>query len=823
MPGPKFEYVAPTQGVYEPSARVAESIVKGEATILVKPAIFGELKPGIYALVSQGGSGGIVRVGEGKTIESRSMFKSLEREHKISEEMLAEWQSVLPSWARGPWTYWPVEVLHKYETVRTVVQKSEGATLLIDGVLLSDSKGGYLIPGIEMSDRGVEVVAKIKDVANYDPSKLDDVVLRDDFRLCLAWFSTAAKDPDGFAYDQKTLEGLLEKIVAELVRRGQKTIQFDPANMKDQPRKFFTSVARRLKVPKEMYKTLEITKNMDLDTLNRNELVMTHWLLHKRFADLTEDGKEEFTTEDATNLHALVVDQLLKNGVTHLIHPGDDLDDCSSDFEASVESQPNYWVESSQALKADNEEVRNPDVDKVIALGVELSRLIEAGSVEETGSITKAASESAPSEDGKYRFVVHHHYRGKSCHADLRFEGGANNTLFDWVLNDQVPGSVKEPVVTLAMAKKQDGENGAFKIDWSTGEWATRPKTGTDKLVRAEIVAELQPSHPHAWLTVEGRTKDPVPGKPIPIGGTSQFPGVFNIVDKGQIEYGAQRSDMHEYFLHGKALNYRIFFRKLDMVSKAENTILPPSEGQGAVSASTWVCIYPDEQTPYVLNSDTVKKGWIPEAGRSALPAAIRSQIPDQFRYWTKGEKAREVRDALVAAMDKGEVKIDFSKPFASSKSTSLSTAAKSEDEFEMYFLVYTEKATSGSDRRLVTGIVLEPNVIDAQLDFEKPEVIERAAHRFVANYNRSSVDGGTIIGLMHQKFNNVGVELVESYIAPSDFHLGGSSKEKLVHKGSWVMTVHVLDDKLWKDVKDGKLTGFSVGGTVVTAGKSKG
>ena len=36
------------------------------------------------------------------------------------------------------------------------------------------------------------------------------------------------------------------------------------------------------------------------------------------------------------------------------------------------------------------------------------------------------------------------------------------------------------------------------------------------------------------------------------------------------------------------------------------------------------------------------------------------------------------------------------------------------------------------------------------------------------------------------------------------------------VLKGSWVMGVHIIDDALWHSVKDGTLTGFSVGGTAV-------
>ena len=33
------------------------------------------------------------------------------------------------------------------------------------------------------------------------------------------------------------------------------------------------------------------------------------------------------------------------------------------------------------------------------------------------------------------------------------------------------------------------------------------------------------------------------------------------------------------------------------------------------------------------------------------------------------------------------------------------------------------------------------------------------------------------------------------------------------VKKGTWLLMYHVLDDALWKDIKSGKLQGFSMGG----------
>ena len=107
------------------------------------------------------------------------------------------------------------------------------------------------------------------------------------------------------------------------------------------------------------------------------------------------------------------------------------------------------------------------------------------------------------------------------------------------------------------------------------------------------------------------------------------------------------------------------------------------------------------------------------------------------------------------------------------------------------------------ADRRLVSGIVLQPEVVDAQGDIISPEVIEQAAHDFLAEYNRR-----TQLGLQHRMFD-VPLQLVESYVTPVAFSLGG----KKVKQGTWIMTVKVWHDATWAKVKEGNIRGFSIGG----------
>lgn len=119
-------------------------------------------------------------------------------------------------------------------------------------------------------------------------------------------------------------------------------------------------------------------------------------------------------------------------------------------------------------------------------------------------------------------------------------------------------------------------------------------------------------------------------------------------------------------------------------------------------------------------------------------------------------------------------------------------------------------------EKRLVYGVVLEPNVVDGQGEWERAETIERVAHRFLAKFNRT-----TELGLQHTIFGEIGVELVESYIAPQDLDFDGElDADSIIRKGSWVMVVRVLDEDLWRAVKEGGITGFSIGGVATVYAK---
>lgn len=155
--------------------------------------------------------------------------------------------------------------------------------------------------------------------------------------------------------------------------------------------------------------------------------------------------------------------------------------------------------------------------------------------------------------------------------------------------------------------------------------------------------------------------------------------------------------------------------------------------------------------------------------------------------------------DALLALLTKGTIASD------SLASGGKKAPAKMPDE-SVRKNIFVDISKANDEQQTVTGVVLQPETIDAHGDIYSAEVVRDAAYKYLANYNRR-----TKLGRQHKDFKNwtERFALVESYLAPVDLVIGS----KTVKAGSWIMTVKVLDAKVWKAVKDGEITGFSIGG----------
>lgn len=184
---------------------------------------------------------------------------------------------------------------------------------------------------------------------------------------------------------------------------------------------------------------------------------------------------------------------------------------------------------------------------------------------------------------------------------------------------------------------------------------------------------------------------------------------------------------------------------------------------------------------------------------RNAIARMPQSKIPG-----FTSEDIKRIQEKARKILEKEKEKLEGKEAQASKQveeNLDLKPVDKgTEEDVEVSIKVQIIK--SNEEKRLVTGVALVPEKFDAQAQILSEEVIEEAAHDFVKRYNV-----GSVIGHMHKDFNRP-IILVESWIAPQTQFIGG----RHVKKGSWVITTKV-DPQTWKEVKAGKLTGYSIGG----------
>ncbi|MHA2610207.1 MAG: phage major capsid protein [bacterium JZ-2024 1] len=109
---------------------------------------------------------------------------------------------------------------------------------------------------------------------------------------------------------------------------------------------------------------------------------------------------------------------------------------------------------------------------------------------------------------------------------------------------------------------------------------------------------------------------------------------------------------------------------------------------------------------------------------------------------------------------------------------------------------------------RTIYGIVAEPDVPDLQGDVLSSAQVEELAHSFLTSLKK----GNVILKYMHQyPVPENRAFFVESYLLPSIGNCFGGNEAP----GSWVVGVKIRDDALWREIEEGKITGFSMGGYI--------
>lgn len=111
-------------------------------------------------------------------------------------------------------------------------------------------------------------------------------------------------------------------------------------------------------------------------------------------------------------------------------------------------------------------------------------------------------------------------------------------------------------------------------------------------------------------------------------------------------------------------------------------------------------------------------------------------------------------------------------------------------------------------EKRIITGVALRANYPIYRFDGDEsfyliftPEEIEKMAYRFMKNQLLNNVN-------INHSTDVKGIYLIESFILKADHNMEAFND---IEKGSWMVSYKVENDKIWNDIKEGKLKGFSV------------
>jgi len=207
-----------------------------------------------------------------------------------------------------------------------------------------------------------------------------------------------------------------------------------------------------------------------------------------------------------------------------------------------------------------------------------------------------------------------------------------------------------------------------------------------------------------------------------------------------------------------------------------------------------------------IANEQELDFNWQPVCKTKEFEATYEpSLILSEFSFKVV-KAADKVKTLLLANTHNqllGDGKFDIAYvPTAKGKGWVLTGSRAEEKKFEKFVPIFCfdKQKDESKDERIVCGIVYAPDEEDTQGDGASAEEIRKAAYYFMENVQRFKVN---------HKGTSVKVKVLESYLAPTDLEFSG----QIVKQGTWLLTTRVLDSKIWKGIKSGAITGYSMAG----------
>ena len=110
----------------------------------------------------------------------------------------------------------------------------------------------------------------------------------------------------------------------------------------------------------------------------------------------------------------------------------------------------------------------------------------------------------------------------------------------------------------------------------------------------------------------------------------------------------------------------------------------------------------------------------------------------------------------------------------------------------------------ANEELKQATFLVLSPDEVDLQGDTYSADEVRKACH----NFNQHCMTANLLHLVETDTF-----DIVESYISPVDMILN----DVVIKAGSWMSVLQIYSDEIWSEIKDGNLSGVSIGATANT------
>jgi len=124
-----------------------------------------------------------------------------------------------------------------------------------------ENEDRILVANYEISDIQLSTLDFVRDLKSYDPSKVGNRPLADDWRIITAWYSTKKTKPDGIKYSMEEIVNTAKLIFDEItarVKAGKMMHTFEPDKMKPHAKELFEKVSKGKEIPFARQMTIKV-------------------------------------------------------------------------------------------------------------------------------------------------------------------------------------------------------------------------------------------------------------------------------------------------------------------------------------------------------------------------------------------------------------------------------------------------------------------------------------------------------------------------------------------------------------------------------------